>query len=148
MPRLRMENKMKKSIYLLDYESKDGKYYLMSTYSGNIISIDSAKKKKLQNILDISNTDMDRNSPVVDKLVSLGFIIDENVNEFQRVTGERILRSFTENNYLELSIMPTEKCNFRCVYCYENFEKPKMSNTTCDAIICKKAYCQPSGTCR
>ena len=48
MPRLRMENKMKKSIYLLDYESKDGKYYLMSTYSGNIISIDSAKKKKLQ----------------------------------------------------------------------------------------------------
>ena len=135
MPRLRMENKMKKSIYLLDYESKDGKYYLMSTYSGNIISIDSAKKKKLQNILDISNTDMDRNSPVVVKLVSLGFIIDENVNEFQRVTGERILRSFTENNYLELSIMPTEKCNFRCVYCYENFEKPKMSNTTCDAII-------------
>ena len=27
---------------------------------------------------------------------------------------------------LELIILPTEKCNFRCTYCYEDFELGKM----------------------
>lgn len=31
-------------------------------------------------------------------------------------------------------LMPTEQCNFRCTYCYENFEKPKMSRETVDNI--------------
>lgn len=34
----------------------------------------------------------------------------------------------------ELIILPTEKCNFRCTYCYEDFEIGKMSETTQRAI--------------
>jgi uncharacterized protein len=30
----------------------------------------------------------------------------------------------------ELILLPTEKCNFRCTYCYEDFELGKMSETT------------------
>jgi uncharacterized protein len=30
----------------------------------------------------------------------------------------------------ELILLPTEKCNFRCTYCYEDFELGKMSDTT------------------
>lgn len=36
---------------------------------------------------------------------------------------------------LHLIIMPTEKCNFRCTYCYETFAIGRMSTTTRDAII-------------
>jgi uncharacterized protein len=31
------------------------------------------------------------------------------------------------SNYLNLIILPTEACNFRCTYCYETFEHKKMS---------------------
>jgi uncharacterized protein len=34
----------------------------------------------------------------------------------------------------ELILLPTEKCNFRCTYCYEDFELGKMSETTQRAI--------------
>ena len=35
------------------------------------------------------------------------------------------LRHFS-SNYLNLIILPTEACNFRCTYCYETFENRKM----------------------
>lgn len=38
------------------------------------------------------------------------------------------------NKILQLIILPTEKCNFRCTYCYEDFEIGRMSRTTIDAI--------------
>ena len=34
----------------------------------------------------------------------------------------------------ELILLPTEKCNFRCTYCYEDFELGKMTETTQVAI--------------
>lgn len=34
------------------------------------------------------------------------------------------------NNIQHLIILPTEKCNFRCTYCYEDFKIGKMSNDT------------------
>jgi uncharacterized protein len=35
---------------------------------------------------------------------------------------------------LGLTILPTEKCNFRCVYCYENFPNRCMSDEVAEAI--------------
>lgn len=34
-----------------------------------------------------------------------------------------------------LCIMPTEKCNFRCTYCYETFEKGRMSPPIIEGVI-------------
>ena len=34
------------------------------------------------------------------------------------------------NKRLDLSILPTEQCNFRCIYCYEDFSIGKMSRDT------------------
>jgi len=38
------------------------------------------------------------------------------------------------NERLKLTIMPTEKCNFRCYYCWEDFEHGSMSQATIDGI--------------
>lgn len=38
------------------------------------------------------------------------------------------------NKYLELIILPTEQCNFRCTYCYEDFSIGKMSRPIIDGI--------------
>ncbi|MEJ5208148.1 radical SAM protein [Denitratimonas sp. CY0512] len=37
------------------------------------------------------------------------------------------IASAFDNSTLELIILPTEKCNFRCTYCYEDFKIGKMS---------------------
>lgn len=38
------------------------------------------------------------------------------------------------SNQLELIIFPTEKCNFRCTYCYEDFKIGKMKAVVIEAI--------------
>lgn len=38
------------------------------------------------------------------------------------------------NRYLELIILPTEQCNFRCSYCYEDFSIGKMQKPTIEGI--------------
>lgn len=39
-----------------------------------------------------------------------------------------------DNHRLHLIIMPTEKCNFRCTYCYESFENGMMKAPTINGI--------------
>jgi uncharacterized protein len=43
------------------------------------------------------------------------------------------LRHF-RSNYLNLIILPTEACNFRCTYCYETFENRKMPRPVVNGI--------------
>lgn len=38
------------------------------------------------------------------------------------------------SDYLNLIILPTEACNFRCTYCYETFENKKMSRRVVTGI--------------
>lgn len=44
------------------------------------------------------------------------------------------LINFLDPRILELIIMPTEQCNFRCTYCYEDFEIGDMKANTIEAI--------------
>ena len=41
------------------------------------------------------------------------------------ISMEEIAYSLS-NEYLHLIVLPTEKCNFRCTYCYEDFLNGKM----------------------
>lgn len=43
--------------------------------------------------------------------------------------------SAVDNRALELTILPTEKCNFRCTYCYEDFALGKMPLSVQDDCI-------------
>ncbi len=47
---------------------------------------------------------------------------------------ENNIRKCLDNRRLHLIIMPTEKCNFRCTYCYEDFENAKMPKNVVDGI--------------
>jgi uncharacterized protein len=49
-------------------------------------------------------------------------------------TTREYIGSCLSDRYQELIILPTEKCNFRCTYCYEDFELGKMSSENQMAI--------------
>lgn len=44
------------------------------------------------------------------------------------------LAPYLDPNHLQLIILPTEQCNFRCTYCYEDFEIGAMKENTIVAI--------------
>ncbi|WP_353175088.1 radical SAM protein [Delftia acidovorans] len=46
---------------------------------------------------------------------------------------QRILSSIDPEN-LEITLLPTEQCNFRCTYCYEDFSIGKMNRETINSI--------------
>lgn len=48
-------------------------------------------------------------------------------------TEEQIVQALNSKR-LELTIFPTEKCNFRCTYCYEDFAIGRMSNETISSV--------------
>lgn len=62
---------------------------------------------------------------IANELIYKGIFVDENLDESQLVEYENLKNKF--NNTLSLIILPTEQCNFRCTYCYEDYMKGKMS---------------------
>lgn len=52
------------------------------------------------------------------------------------LSSERLNQLYTtlSNKILELHILPTEKCNFRCVYCYEDFKIARMPANKVKAV--------------
>lgn len=49
------------------------------------------------------------------------------------LTDQKLLSLMT-NRSLELILLPTEQCNFRCTYCYEDFSIGKMQHNIVEAI--------------
>ena len=47
-----------------------------------------------------------------------------------------IITNSLRQDYLQLILLPTEQCNFRCTYCYEKFDIGRMSMDTQNAV-CK-----------
>ena len=56
------------------------------------------------------------------------YISSTKSEDFTRYAG------LLSNKYFQLIILPTEKCNFRCTYCYEDFAVGRMSKETIQGI--------------
>jgi len=46
----------------------------------------------------------------------------------------QLIPSLITNRSLELILLPTEQCNFRCTYCYEDFSLGKMTRDVIDGV--------------
>lgn len=63
-----------------------------------------------------------------------GYIVEERANEFERF---RLARGNAQyrRDALELILLASEECNFRCVYCYEDFARGTMEPWVRRSII-------------
>lgn len=75
----------------------------------------------------------DENQPYFTYLKDRGFLVPFKENELQKFRLV-MLREMT-NPCLKLTILPTEKCNFRCKYCYETHNKGPMSQEIQNAVV-------------
>ena len=107
---------MKRSRYTLQAKGIDG-VYLANTSTG----IGGYYPMEALSFLKGAKED----NSVRDRLIKDGHLIVDSIDE-QKLAHQDQLSYFFRNDILHLIIMPTEKCNFRCTYCYEKFEHGEM----------------------
>lgn len=87
----------------------------------------------MYHILKNPNSKEAKTDRLFQEFLKYGFIKDENRNEYLETVLQK--NDVINDRSLLLTIMPTEDCNFRCKYCYEDHKKGKMSETIQKAII-------------
>lgn len=106
---------------------------LLYNSSAGTESLTRVSYEKSEKVLKILEDGCDCKETDIQKLTDGGFIIaagtDEDIIKKYRIM-EQVMDSI-----MHLIILPTEQCNFRCKYCYETFNKGKMSQCIQDSLI-------------
>ncbi|WP_368738084.1 radical SAM protein [Myxococcus sp. AM009] len=102
----------------------DGWLLLWNTYSGSLNAFRPAQRESVLEL--ISQKGLSSNGDgIVGYLSKRGFLIAKEADEVRRVQyafGQANHR----NDILELILLASEDCNFRCTYCYEDFKRGTM----------------------
>jgi len=118
--------KWKKSLYTYAVEFSE-EIILYNSFMGAIARVPKDKAEKVKNFLNYGIDDNDLEDSLALELCMQGFMVKADIEEQKYV---RSILEKEQDSTLGLTIMPHEGCNFRCVYCYENFEngliKPKV----------------------
>jgi len=125
-----MNNKFEFSKYILVARDKFGNIIMYNTLHQTYVFVEQTKHNDLlrlyreiqQNKINIS----DPNLKILHEKKMIFFPEDSHEDELN------LLHSVYENTInsietLNLILLPTEKCNFRCIYCYEDFKNGKMN---------------------
>ncbi len=102
-----------------------GKIYKVSEKYYEVIN--SLKESK--GLLSIN---IDKN--IKSDLINARILIESIEAEVQKLLQE-LDNSFLKSRELSLTILATENCNFRCVYCYEKFENNLISEDVINSIL-------------
>lgn len=112
------------SRYTVRATADDGRLVLWNTLSGKVTVFKAEDREPVLGLLTKTGFQAPRVG-VVEYLADRGYLVRRGVDEyrqFQQLFGFQHYRSDT----LELILMSSEDCNFRCTYCYEDFKRGTM----------------------
>lgn len=114
-------------------DADDGGLIAYNSLTGNTVAVSAGDALEFRNLLSrtVINDPQVRfaHAQTIAALTEQGFLVPCTTDEkavAADLRNERVHRS----NILELIVMPTEACNFRCTYCYEDFTRGRMSTET------------------
>lgn len=128
---LRKEAQWVPSRYNALASNNDGSTIIWNTLSGAINVFKPEQKPILDDFL--NNEHSGELSGLAKYLSDRGFIVAKEVDEYrqyQLAFGEQHYRT----DYLELILLASEDCNFRCTYCYEDFPRGTMLPSVRESI--------------
>ena len=109
---------LKKSNYNIFFRNND-KSYIFNTLNSSLAEIN----QDFYDVYDNLDKEIINNSIFVG-MKENGFIIDNDMDELNLISNRNeTLRN--DLNYLDLTILLTLDCNFRCIYCYQNRTETK-----------------------
>ncbi len=119
---------------------KQSEYNVMYKDNEKILLYNSLSKRYLKSItlrkevLDIlQEPDSYEDSDLFVKLKDAGMLVEAEVD--QRKNLNYLQNEYIFSPQLHLCILPTEQCNLRCSYCYEDYKNGEMSAATQKALI-------------
>lgn len=107
---------------------------MYNSYEGldSIVKIKEEQlQKSVQEFLEGASDEL--SNPVRSVLQKKGFLIRTDIDELERVHEDRLAAVNCER--LALTILPTSGCNFKCVYCYEDFQPKQMNAHTQEQVV-------------
>lgn len=125
--------KLKPSMFNRIVETDDGlTLYNSSKGTKSILRVSFRNSAKVRSLLTQTEV-LNDGSDIIRKLISAGYLVPENLDE-------KALRSCLQMEYLTCSILHlvihvTRACNFRCIYCYMDFEPVFLTKDTQQGII-------------
>jgi len=120
--------------------TEDGEVILWNTYSGAVNVFQPERKAAIEKLLSTKGFSGELKG-LSEYFYKRGFIVAQGTDEYRRV---RLLfgQDQFRDDILELILLASEDCNFRCVYCYEDFARGTMLPSVRESIkklVLKKA---------
>lgn len=123
---------MKQSRYNIWKKEENG-FYIINTLSRGIIWVNSGEREIVNRILQGEQFREYDNYKNI--LIENGFLIDDNIDELKNLELQ-YNKAFFSSDILNITLIPTLKCNFSCPYCFEYQEKKlKWRNSDLDSLI-------------
>lgn len=111
----------------------DGSMLLFNSRTGAFGLVESDDVERATRALKVGTWSELSDHDLLQDLHAAGFLVKSRSAEEQEVD-----RQYAEKygeQYLHLILLPTEQCNFRCVYCYEEFKRGAMDQSTQDGLV-------------
>ena len=112
------------SRYNIRATAGDGRLILWNTYSGAMSVFRAQQTTQVTSLLKRKGV-LAKPEGLIKYLADRGFLLREGVNEYRQVQVA-ISQQQYRTDRLELILLASEDCNFRCNYCYEKFERGTM----------------------
>ncbi len=125
---------LKKSKYAFFVRKDNGNYVVYSSLSGAVILF--KEKKYIDMLISVmeEETFTYENNDFFDLMLENKIFVDDDVDEDLVVRGiyeEKVIRAKT----LEVMLIVTRQCNFRCIYCGQPHLEEKMSEDTYRSVL-------------
>ncbi len=126
----------KSSCFNFVYLCEDGSLRMYNSLLGtkSLLKIDSQQSELVNSVLSGRLSYNCLPESIRNALIERGYLVPIDRDEDVALAIKATETVFNEK-YLSLIIMPTEQCNFRCKYCYEMFNKGKMTKEIQDSLI-------------
>ncbi|WP_158509590.1 radical SAM/SPASM domain-containing protein [Limnochorda pilosa] len=103
-----------------------------NSLTGAIAAIAPAQAEQARHFLRSKAADLPRETNLEEQLAEAGFLVPIGTDEDGSAMDQYLAKYGT--SHLQLIILPTEQCNFRCVYCYESFSRGAMPSEVQKAL--------------
>lgn len=120
--------------YIFKCDDGSLRMYNSMAGTGSLLIVGAEMRNDVLHVLEEGGSGDNLPEYVREAFIKRGYLVPDERNE-ELALDIRTAETIIGGKYLSLIIMPTEQCNFRCRYCYEDFRKGAMSQEMQDALI-------------